>query len=441
MRSLTVRSAATQRASVLPLLSLLLGLIGPAAALAQEWTAVPSPGGFDNIQFFVPRPDQLYAAGIQSSVYGSTDHGVTWSEVAGGLSDDYSPVQSLGFVGDSMVMSRSPASPYNYRSVYQDGAWTPWEPVPYQDDALSDYTVIGATLFALFPGGVIERSEDHGTSWTAVPAPGTDPIWTLFTHQGRLFASNQVINGGQMYRSDDLGQTWAEIGTGLGSSYVCSHAYWDNRLLVSVYHSGGVGTFWASTDFGGGWTQITSQPTTYNLNGMAIAADGRLAVGASSGYPDHESIWLSADLVSWENYTGDLPQASWPVNDLVSHDGWFFKTGGTVSSYRAPHPQTTAVDDAPDAGFSKTLTAWPNPLRDATTLGFDLGVPGSVALSVFDLEGRRVGQIYRGALPAGSHQIVWSARDSRGRPLPAGVYLARLVIDNRSRFAKLVVHP
>lgn len=71
-------------------------------------------------------------------------------------------------------------------------------------------------------------------------------------------------------------------------------------------------------------------------------ADGRLAIGASGGYPDHESIWLSINLVDWEDFTGDLPQASWPFNDLYSHDGWFFKTGGT------PPPLGRMRGSAPD---------------------------------------------------------------------------------------------
>ena len=57
-------------------------------------------------------------------------------------------------------------------------------------------------------------------------------------------------------------------------------------MLVCVYHGGGVGSLWSSTDFGDSWEEITTLPTGYNINGMAIAQDGRITIGAASGFPN-----------------------------------------------------------------------------------------------------------------------------------------------------------
>jgi photosystem II stability/assembly factor-like uncharacterized protein len=410
-----------------------------ATYVSAQWIPVPSPGEFDGIEFFLPGEDQIYVGTLMGKVYGSSDHGNNWTEIAGGLAEEYAPVQGMVVVGNHFIMSRSSFGDHNYRSTFDGEQWSPWEPLDYQESEIWSFAVIGDILFAILAGGSIHRSDDYGLSWTAVTAPSSDPVWKIFTHENRLFASLQVVNSGQIYRSDDFGQTWVQIGTGLGSSQICSHIHWQGQLLVCVYHMGGVGTFWSSPDFGNSWNEITTLPTTYNINGMAVADDGRLAIGASSGYPDYESIWLSSDLVAWEGYTGDLPQGAWSFNELVAHDGWFFKTGGSVTPYRAPHPVLSTVGDGPADRLLVKLQAFPNPFNPQTTIRFELADAGWVDLSIYDLMGRRVATLHNGQASAGTNEFTWLAHDGQGRPLPSGVYLARLQTDTLSSSQKLML--
>jgi hypothetical protein len=46
---------------------------------------------------------------------------------------------------------------------------------------------------------------------------------------------------------------------------------------------------------------------------------------------------------------------------------------------------------------------------------------------------------FAGRLPAGPAAVDWEARDSAGRPLPGGIYLARLTCAEGERFGKLVL--
>ena len=74
-------------------------------------------------------------------------------------------------------------------------------------------------------------------------------------------------------------------------------------------------------------------------------------------------------------------------------------------------------------------TGRPNPFRaeSATRIEFELPAPQPVTLQIFDPTGRLVRTLVAGELPAGCHQRAWRGCDERGRPLPSGVYLTRLV--------------
>ncbi|NNF59423.1 MAG: T9SS type A sorting domain-containing protein [Rhodothermaceae bacterium] len=70
-------------------------------------------------------------------------------------------------------------------------------------------------------------------------------------------------------------------------------------------------------------------------------------------------------------------------------------------------------------------TAAPNPFATTTTLRFELSAPATMDLAVYDLLGRRVAQLARGAFEAGPHAIPFEAA-----ALAAGVYVVRFMVDD-----------
>ena len=95
-----------------------------------------------------------------------------------------------------------------------------------------------------------------------------------------------------------------------------------------------------------------------------------------------------------------------------------------------PRPSTSAATG---------LGARPQPMRGSGTLSFALERGSRVSLTVFDVSGRRVRTIVRGFLAAGSHAARWDLVDDRGDRVPAGVYLARLLVDDRPAGATRIV--
>jgi len=68
------------------------------------------------------------------------------------------------------------------------------------------------------------------------------------------------------------------------------------------------------------------------------------------------------------------------------------------------------------------VALWPNPVRDRATLRLDLPTPGPVIVKTWDLLGREVSRAVLGRLPAGSHDVDWTAAPTLG----AGMYVIEI---------------
>ena len=82
---------------------------------------------------------------------------------------------------------------------------------------------------------------------------------------------------------------------------------------------------------------------------------------------------------------------------------------------------------------------YPNPFNPSTTLEFDLPMATDIHIVVYDLLGREVVRLVDQRLEPGYHQLVWNGRDRRGRPVPTGLYIARLVTPAYTKSIKLVL--
>ena len=86
--------------------------------------------------------------------------------------------------------------------------------------------------------------------------------------------------------------------------------------------------------------------------------------------------------------------------------------------------------------------SYPNPFNPAVVIPLDLTTDAAgVSLTVYDVLGRRVRQVWQGALPAGTHRFTWNGRDEVGRDVAAGVYLYRVEADGRVEIKKMMKLP
>ncbi|MCB0563695.1 MAG: T9SS type A sorting domain-containing protein [Phaeodactylibacter sp.] len=88
-----------------------------------------------------------------------------------------------------------------------------------------------------------------------------------------------------------------------------------------------------------------------------------------------------------------------------------------------------------EANPNLAFTVQPNPVGTEASLRFSLSRSGRISLTVYDLTGRRVEQLYNGALLSGEHSILWTP-DGR---LAKGMYFAHLQTEEGTMALKLML--
>ena len=84
-------------------------------------------------------------------------------------------------------------------------------------------------------------------------------------------------------------------------------------------------------------------------------------------------------------------------------------------------------------------TNYPNPFNPATTIPF--AVPAGaedVDVTIYNVLGQPVREVWNGPLAAGEHRLTWDGRDGQGQPVAAGVYVYRLQVGDHTRLRKMV---
>lgn len=87
----------------------------------------------------------------------------------------------------------------------------------------------------------------------------------------------------------------------------------------------------------------------------------------------------------------------------------------------------TAIDDVPANGSRLAIhTVYPNPFNPTVTLLFELDRRREITVSIYDVRGERVRQVYSGIRNAGTQRLVWNATDESGSPMASGVYFVEI---------------
>lgn len=82
---------------------------------------------------------------------------------------------------------------------------------------------------------------------------------------------------------------------------------------------------------------------------------------------------------------------------------------------------------------------YPNPFNPTTRIRFALPTASDAQLTVHNLLGQLIETLIDDRLPAGEHQLDWTAENGQGVPLPSGVYFYRLQVDGFSQTRKMIL--
>jgi len=134
-----------------------------------------------------------------------------------------------------------------------------------------------------------------------------------------------------------------------------------------------------------------------------------LSLTLAPGETDTLTVRLNAEGMAPGVYEG---QVSLRKDDPNGEEAASVPVTLTVTEGTAVEPGAPQQDEA--------LRVWPNPASGLVRLGLTLPEAAEVAVSVYDVLGRRVAVLAEGRFEAGSHRLAFDAS-----ALPAGIYVVR----------------
>jgi hypothetical protein len=255
-------------------------------------------------------------------------------------------------------------------------------------------------FYALTTNGKFFVSSDRGNNWIESPDfKGPEPHYfygncllpskSVF---GRVFMSGSGYSNPGVYMTDDNGQTFKPLITGL-----------PNTLVFNI----------------------------------AMDSEERFIFAATEVGP---YIYSFADSTWFDMSVGDCPdQVFWEVDYIPEIETARFVTYGRgVWDFKVEEFTTVSEQSKnSDASAGIQINVIPNPVSDNSTISFDLPTTGFTTVKIYDIQGRIVGSLFNGIMEAGNHEFNWTGTTVNGTRLPQGDYMCVVAAYGRSWFAKI----
>lgn len=202
-------------------------------------------------------------------------------------------------------------------------------------------------------------------------------------------------------------------------------------LSLDAYQHNGRFPFacWLLTAY---FLDATADP--FGQTGWAPYWDGFL-YGAEPGHYSRVCVPFTPDI---------MPSGMrWVRIRLVAYQPSLYlsSTGSPAPYFDNVHLQwvrgSAAGADLPTAPIA--ATAVPNPFNPSVTIRWSAPAGSRTTVSVHDLAGRLVTDLYRGDATGSDAEVVWNGRDASGQAVAAGVYLCRITADADVRVLKLTL--
>ncbi len=88
---------------------------------------------------------------------------------------------------------------------------------------------------------------------------------------------------------------------------------------------------------------------------------------------------------------------------------------------------------------TRLLASYPNPVRVATVIRYELAEPGEAVVRIFDVGGRLVRTLHASHEAPGRYELGWKAEDDQGWRVAPGLYLVQLEQGRNMESRKLLV--
>ncbi len=406
------------------------------------------------------------AVGLNGCIIRTTDAGITWSNLAPGFR---TTLYEVDFADDQVgyILGLRILGINNSRGVLRrttDGGAS-WTELPMDDsillgrggsgsciafyDAMHGYGALGSDIYRTVDGGIswtvkrfdkktiydiaiidrltavavggdgfITRTTDGGETWNQYENV------SQYINFGVSFKGNfglAVGNGATIYRTLNEGASWTLVPRSeLGGLLPALKAVVVVDS-VTAFVAAETEAVYRTTDRGKNWTRLKlpKRSDNYLLRSIDFAGDVGVVVGSAG------TVFRTTDNgATWSNPGIDVDSDLWEVSRMgssgmiaVGEGGMILGTGVSLQPLSVPE---TRGSEEPATSLIRPV---PNPTTQA--LQFMISLPESVPvrLMLSTPDGRLVGTVFDGELPAGSRSIEWDAAD-----LANGLYFYRLEV-------------
>jgi len=330
----------------------------------------------------------LLAGSNGGGVFISTDNGMHWTATANiGLGNPH--VHALLSQAGATLAGTDAGI---FLSTNNGAIWLPASTGQINKDTVNALFLKSDTVFAGTSHGVY-RATQATLSWTLIDMGFTQDyyIHTFSVSDTNLLAGTFQFG---VWRSNDDGSHWDQSNSGLTKSDMHSFAQLDTNLFVGT--DGGL--LFLSNDNGHTWNSVPVSFSASIITSLVFAGSD-LYAGSDAG------VYVSHDRgLNWhEMNTG-----------LSNHDVRFMYTSGSTllavlgdgTVWRFVIP-----DNVPQAGKNIiSLENYPNPFSQQTTIRFSSSAYGLAKVSIVNILGEEIIQIFNGSLESGDHSFNWDAK-------------------------------
>lgn len=234
-----------------------------------------------------PYNAERWFVGTTASLWRTTDGGATYEALA----PEVKNVMDMAFLGSGTILAATQVGGVQ-RSDDGGDSWTPSNTglTPFATsagffiDARRLLVASSGTVFLGTRGGGLFKSEDQGEGWSRIAEDdGVDDVLAIGLNPSPTETLYVVVADTNVLRSDDGGETWEALGTGLESLEITDMEIDEgtHRIYISTLSDG---VFWS--DAGGVWRPLDRYCLPVpGFNGLALVedSDGVWLVGVQSG--------------------------------------------------------------------------------------------------------------------------------------------------------------
>ena len=209
-----------------------------------------------------------------------------------------------------------------------------------------------------------------------------------------------------------------------------------------------------------------SNPNNYQWFGtMSVAPNGRIDAiwldtrDAPTNTPHHSALYYSYSTDQGETWSineqlSDYfdPHIGYPQQnkmgdyfdmksfDNAAHLAWANTLNGGQDVYYARiTPSSIGVDDIVSNSDIHSVTNYPNPFRETTTLTFSLAKRTHVNIKIVDVLGKVISNLYNDELDSGNFSLTWDGTNDSGKKLTGGIYICKIKSEKNKLTRKILL--